>query len=1367
MRSTLRFLLLSLAIAACDRAEPPVVHEASQGAGMAVTDAAAREAPSFRVREWTIDDGLPTPVAAVAQTQDGYLWATTPEGLARFDGVRFTLFSTETTPVFRSNPFVGLSVTRSGDLWVGSKDGWTYRLRDGAWAAYPVDTGRHWVQSFHEDAEGGLWCVSTGEYVFRWMEEGWERVEQSLAESWPSFAVDPDGSIWTVLNPADAPGVPESRVQGGVVARWDGERFAPPRDGRRVGFSETQHGPLFYQPADERRDGRARINLTNAAGTILTWGWERDERSRVRLLDRAGRAWVQVETEGRQALVVVQDGEDLARIELEGATWLEQVFEDRQGNVWVHAASTGLFQITEEPFRRFTPGDGVPAYAHAATIGPDGAVAVSAASGWASHFATLRGDTVTAEAVRLDAALERAAGHLAPDGTAEIGDVVTDRRGQRWGVVKTYLVRLGDGRGEIVMSTGEETIRALRTDPSAPDRLWIGDGAGVVRRFDTRALAVTDSFDAGATVRAFHPASDGRLWVGTENGLTVREPDGGLRALADSAVAGRVVRAITPGPGGALWVATEAGGLVRVRDGEARALTSRHGLPTDFLTTVLLDDLGYLWLSGRISLYRLRLADAEAVLDGMRDRLDVVTLLPSAGHLGSAPNMVEAARAPDGHLWIPSYEGVTRIDPAHYAQQYAAPPTVIVEEIATEAAGAFEPADGLRLPLDARAVTVRYTATEFLSPGYVRFRTWLEGHDGGWVDQGTERRVVYGGLAPGRYVFHVQAMNAGGVWSAPVAAPAFVVPPRFAETGWFALLAVLALVGLAALAYRARVRMLTDRQRELEATVAERTADLAHEKEVVAEQAAELRTLDEAKSRLFANVSHEFRTPLQLILGPLGDVAEGRHGEIPAEARAQISLATRNGRRLLALVEQLLAIAKSDAGELTVKPVRLDAAAFAERIAKAFGPLAAREGIAFETDLPAATGTFDPVAVETALANLLANAVSFTPAGGTVRLGLVAGEGALVFEVRDTGPGIAPEQAAHVFDRFYQADASTTRRQPGTGIGLALVREIADLHGGTATVESVPGHGATFRLTLPTHAQAPAAEVAPDLRTAALLVASGDGRRRATPLPPAAPDDVPRVLVVDDNTDLRALVRQHLDDRYAVVEAADGHEALDRAREHTPDAVVSDVMMPGLDGLGLVRALRADPETDFVPILLLTARAAVSDTVEGLGTGADGYLAKPFAPAELRARVDALITGRRRLRERWQGTPPEADAHALPVDLAPGATAEQRALLGRLVDVMDERIDDVDLTVDDLAEAVGMSRATLYRRLRGALDGSPVDLLREVRLARAASLLSAGAGNVGEVAYAVGFKSVSHFGRCFRERFGETPSAYAGQRSSA
>ncbi|WP_412061363.1 response regulator [Rubrivirga sp. IMCC45206] len=1344
--------------------------------------------PSFRVREWTLDDGLPTPVQAVAQTADGYLWMTTAGGLVRFDGAQFVVFTPDTTPIFHSVEFVGLAVTSSGDLWVGSQDRWAYRLRDGEWTAYSLAEAygdAHWVQGFVEDGDGTFWAVSTGPYLARFDEAGGGFVRETdrLRTIWPPVAVDDDGVLWAMLEAGEIRDAPPSLVGGAVVVRREGGRFVSPRDGRSGGFSPTQYGPLFHRPAGASvpeavaaaaRGARSRVDLTDAAGRLLTWIWHDDETERVMLVDRQRRAWVQLaDGEGANRLAVVRDGQTLATIAPAGATWIQQVFEDRQGSIWAHSSGTGLFQITEEPFERVTLDEGLPRYAARAAPAADGGVIVSTASGdGETRVATVHRGAVTTDTYRIEARPDALHGYVT-DGHAEVGHVVEDARARRWGAANHALLRLLDGRAEVVDDGRAEVvddgaagvIRVLYPDPADADVLWVGDARGLARRFDARTGTVTDSvaFDVDwrQAVTAFHRAGDGRLWVATDRGLAVVGDDGRARMRPDEVLQGRAVRDLADGPDGALWAATDRG-LVRIRAGEARWLRPEAGAPSGPLQAVLLDGSGALWLSGRRALHRLLLADANAVLDGDRERVHTVTLLPSQGHLGASNRLWGAAQAADGSLWIPSYKGVTRIDPGRYARRHARPLPVTIETVTPEGGAPTTLAEPVRLPVGARAIEVSYTAAGFVEPGLIQFRTFLEGYDDGWVDQGPARRVAYGRLTPGRYTLHVQAMNAGGIWSGPVAAPAIVVPSRLWETPWFRGLVALVLLSAVGLAVRRRERTLVERARALDEVVAERTAALESEKRTVARMAGELLTLNEAKSRLFANVSHEFRTPLQLVLGPLADLGEGRHGPLTADALAQVGVAERNGKRLLALVEQLLALARFDAGSVALAPTRIDAAAFAARTAEAFRPLAEREGVSLETDLAPVEGTFDPSKVETALANLLANAISFTPEGGAVRVGLASAPGGgVVFSVSDTGPGLTPDHAARVFDRFYQADGASTRRRAGTGIGLALVLEIANAHGGTADVESRPGEGATFTLSLPAaEAAGPARAPVPSGLTE-LLAASGTGRHRCPPAPAPSADDTPRVLVVDDNADLRDLVRGHLEDRYAVIEAADGHQALERARAHAPDVVVSDVMMPGLDGLGLLRALRADPETDFVPVLLLTARATVEDTVEGLGLGADDYLAKPFAPAELRARVDALVAGRQRLRDGGPDARPPGPATGDPVTVRPEATAAQQALVARLVQAVDARLGDETLSVDALAQAVGVSRATLYRQLDGAVDGSPADLIWEVRLSRAAALLAVGAGGVGEVAYAVGFKSVAHFSNRFDAHFGLRPSAYA------
>ena len=379
--------------------------------------------------------------------------------------------------------------------------------------------------------------------------------------------------------------------------------------------------------------------------------------------------------------------------------------------------------------------------------------------------------------------------------------------------------------------------------------------------------------------------------------------------------------------------------------------------------------------------------------------------------------------------------------------------------------------------------------------------------------------------------------------------------------------------------------------------------------------------------------------------------------------------------------------------------------------------------------------------------------------------------------MRDTGPGIPAEQLPHIFDRFYQTDES--HQQIGTGIGLAFVKEVVDLHGGTVEVESTPGFGTCFTVTLPTTRAHYAERAAVKLQDAPSLPQHGDAdttpqtldassNAAQSAISPAAmtdteDEDLTTILVVDDNVEIRNFIRRHLGAAYRIEEAGDGEEALLRARATLPDLVISDVMMPRLDGFGLVEAMRADPALDFVPVLLLTARAEPEDRLAGLGLGADAYLTKPFSTEELRLRVHNAIARQQRLRVRllneWGTTEPE---RAEPAASDPNAALQRAddAFLERVRTVARQHLAEEGFGVEALAEALAMERTTLYRHLNEQTGQAPTVFLRELRLDEAARLFQANAGTVSEVAYAVGFQSISYFSRRFKERFDATPSAY-------
>ncbi|NBC17705.1 MAG: response regulator [Bacteroidetes bacterium] len=733
---------------------------------------------------------------------------------------------------------------------------------------------------------------------------------------------------------------------------------------------------------------------------------------------------------------------------------------------------------------------------------------------------------------------------------------------------------------------------------------------------------------------------------------------------------------------------------------------------------------------------------------------------------GLLSNNTESALLLGDTLYVSHVIGLTKLPRSALTRPEEAPRTLLTQ--VTRRDVAVTPDADTSFTADDREVQFTFAAPYFRQPERVRYEYRLLPGEQAW--RATDAPVVrYTNLGPGEHRFEVRARLGGGAPGIP-ARYTFAIPPYIYETTWFAVLCGVALVGLVVGAYRWRVHRLRERQRHLEAVVTERTRDLRAEKRKTEAQARRLSELDAAKSRFFANLSHEFRTPLTLITAPIEE--ELRGAEDP-ERQQRLGLVLRNARRLLRLVDQLLDLAKLESGAMTLQRARGDLTAFVAEGVRAFQPLAEREGIALQVRTPPEPLhlAFDPDALDKVVGNLVANALKFTPAGGKVWVTVSApGDDhpdradppiAAEIVVKDTGPGIPPDVLPHVFDRFQQGDPSATRPHEGTGIGLALARELVDLHGGRITVESEPGFGSAFTVQLPAGqpAEGEAAD-APSLRHPRADdgwdgPADGDVERQEGPEPPAR-EDALTVLVIEDHDEVRRLVRSYLEAQYRVLDAPDGRAGLDAARRHHPDLILADVMMPEMDGLALVQAVRADDDLQDVPVLLLTARADADDVVRGLEAGADDYVTKPFDAEVLQARVRRHLATRQALRDQYRGEV------MLQPQGVPVSSAEE-AFLRDVVAAVEAHLDESDFGVGDLAAAVGLSARQLRRRLKDAAGETPQAFIRRVRLERAAHLLTAEAGTASEIAYRVGFKNPSHFSRAFRKHFGHTPTEHGEQ----
>ena len=1348
----------------------------------------------FVIDHLTIRDGLPVNhTNGLIQTEDGYLWINTFGGLVRFDGTRFVTFSAGNTDGIPSDRITGHWLGKGNTFWLTTEQrdvvkvspgrfDYVGRFEDHPWDVHMDSDSVAWlgtnggllkatidpeshrirlhhvgdselagvpVRNVHRDRNGVLWITHThkGTPMYN-AGAGWRTPDGAADLTSLNIILYEDrrGNLWAggsrlhrvrpgSVEPLDLPGLPYR--EDGFQIRWITEN----RDGELVLL--TSHGPYhvsdgraepFLQPWTPRRDRTG--NNPHAA------------------LCPDGRLWTHFDG------TIYSDRRPVASI----TERLSTLFCDRESNLWV-TGEGGLYRVRRAGVLTYGEAEGL-SVARPTSVYEDrfGGILVT---GWVSRFDRILGDRVVT--VEL------------PYGT---GPFHQDRFGDLW--AGTYRCRADWAEPDGLCPRFEQMWPGPGVLPRAihEDRLgtmWFGiiDGVIWLRNGQWYGLESGHRLD-GRMVQQFLETSDGMLYLATAGGgiavtnpaAEIGEHDRFSYITSQDGLSSDNIRGLYEDFDGTLWIATEDRGLnyYDPESGEISVIRQRDGLYSDGLHQVLADDYGRIWMSSNQGIFWVRREELRAFVEGQLSRLTSIYYRERDGMRVREANggwQNAAFKARDGRLWFATQGGAAVIDPAQVDEDLP-PPTVAIEDLQSgESVMSLAGRNRVRLEADQRTFRVAYTAINFTAPARMRFRYRLRGYDDKWVEAGNRREASFTQVPAGDYELQVWASNGDGLWDAEPAHLNVSVDPFFYETWVFRIMVFVALAGLAWLVVQVRTRALLRRQQELEALVTERTDDLRREKQRTEEQGQQLLKLDRMKTRFFTDISHEFRTPLTLTIGPLEDLREDP--AMPESLREGVDLALTNSRRILRLINQLLDVARLEAGEMHLAASEQDVGAYVERVAQQFSPLLERKGIHFDVSLPPKPVQvwFDPDKLEQILANLLSNAFKFTPTGGAIHVGVEVKSDEVRITVRDTGAGIPPEVLPHVFDRFYQVDEAPVAPQGSSGIGLSLVHDLVVLHGGTISVESTPRFGSTFTVMLPLGRDHLA-----DDQIARSPGGTPPGNRHLleiASLDPVAvdqaepePDDRFTVLIADDSADIRAYVRSHMEGRYRILEAADGREALEVVRESTPDLVISDLMMPEMDGLGLLSAMRASPDTDFIPIVILTAKATEEDLLSALERGADAYLTKPFSVRELQVRIDALIKARQRLKQRFaQQRPSRARPQVAPVE--EGFSGSDAAFLARVKEVISDHLSDEDFDIQQMADEMRVSRNTVHRRLKAMVDQSPSELLKSARLERAAELLQTHEWNVSEVAYAVGFRSVSYFSHSFKKAYGVTPSGFAGQ----
>ncbi|MFO7798780.1 MAG: response regulator, partial [Rhodohalobacter sp.] len=599
------------------------------------------------------------------------------------------------------------------------------------------------------------------------------------------------------------------------------------------------------------------------------------------------------------------------------------------------------------------------------------------------------------------------------------------------------------------------------------------------------------------------------------------------------------------------------------------------------------------------------------------------------------------------------------------------------------------------------------------------------------------------------------------------ASHAVVISPYFYETAWFPILIILAFGLLIAYGYRLRLRHLIKREAILGKLVERRTEDLRSEKIKTEQQAEQLKILANEKNRFFANISHEFRTPLTLTIGPLTDLKNGKYGGLGPAAKQQIDLSLRNARRLLRLVGQLMDLSRLENKKFELNLQAGNICRYLKTLSEPFEAAAIQKQINFHVILPEEPIfiKFDPGHFDKIVANLLSNAFKFTPERGEITLDVIARDNHAIITVSDTGAGIEPRHIPRLFDRFYQIQKS--EMQPGSGIGLSLAKELIELHGGQIRVESSIGSGSKFSVQVPLAIKITDFNLNSTIHDLfsetpndeALLDSAKQVVNDELDDPDENRNMLKTILIVDDHSDIRAYLKRHLEESYNIIEASSGNEAIALLNQHLPDLVISDVMMSDGDGFSLLSHVRSEPEMDFLPVILLTARAETEDKLSGLNIGANDYITKPFSIREVLARLKNIFDQQKRLAQQIKKGRP-VNGTKIHHDTVSAQSTEQQFLTA-VKTVIQEELSDENFTVEELSEKVNQSRSNLHRRLTKLTGETPSALIRRIRLELGAQLLAQNAGTVSEIAYSIGFKNVAHFSRVFKEHYSQTPTEFA------
>lgn len=1301
--------------------------------------AATFQAPDLKFIHYTTADGLSSNcVRAIVQDEEGFVWFGSDGGLVRFDGTSSKVF----TPTDGSgNDYLYvLSICRYGrGLLVGTDRG-VYTYNPVTETFVPMEltyspgvtgtiTGN--IHDIEIDRKGNVWVSAERKGIFRINSSGtvtdnfvFEEADNFLGDIY----VDPSDIVWALSN-----------IAGAGVYRFDASK----QEFRAFAISDAENllsrGALAITV-----DSHGDYWLGTWENGLVRFNPRTGEAQRLTKPDDTWNVWhIHSVTEyGPTTLLVGSDS---------GLTLVNTI----TGECKVYKSDELDHQSLSDRF------------VYPVTIDADGGL-------WVGTF--YRGvNYVSARSERF-----RRWRH-SRFGNSISGNIVSclceDPKGYIWaGTADGGLCRYDPEKDSyqaypLTSSNEPENVNALCPDDK---RLWVGTysrGAGWLDPFTGRWTPVSmEGAGMNYSCYAIYKDSRGRIWMGATETLTLYNPEKNLFEPVIRLNAW--INGMVEDNDEKLWISTPGAGVCKydLRTGDIKVYLASDkpgSLPVNHINSISRDEKGNISVATThgVFLFNKRAGGFQQLCENM-PRLtaqstarigDDMWVATTSGLLNVRPDgnsrlygendglsdnqfMSGASLvASDGKIYFGTVNGLSRVDPLLLGGSAAPTLKFTGLDIVNNPISVGDPhlpaslnnIDELVLTHADHTFSIYFSALSYTNPGGNTYRYRLEGFDKTWHETGKENRATYSNLSPGTYTLHVKGANSDGVWNDEGIRLKIVVRPAWYMSTLMKLLYVM--IGLALLLFVVKLVL-----KRIERNHIVELDRISSNKE---------KEMFRSKLNFFTIVAHEIRTPVSLIIGPLEKILESSE-KFTTPVKEDLKIIDRNARRLLSLVNQLLDFKKVEDNALPMGFRHERVVPLVEGVADRFRPSLEHKGVTLKVDCPNPDliADIDPEAITKLVSNLINNARKFTKDRIEVVCKAMPDGEHFMISVTDNGIGIEKENRDKIFKPFFQVLDNINESKGGTGLGLSIVKSVADAHGGTIELDSTPGKGSCFMAILP-------------LRQSSVIPSDNgtENLEEAAAKPMTAVDssvdDRPVLLIVDDNEEMVSFISSHFDQNYKVVTAANGREALDRMGRNQVSMIICDWMMPVMDGVEFLKAIRENENYSHIPFVMLTAKTDNTSKIETMRHGADAYVEKPFSISYLEARIDNLLEMRKRLREKYSHSPLE------PITtLAP--TQVDNELLTRLQELIEEHLANPELNVDFLAEQLGISRSGLYAKIKSLADVTPHELIQITRLKKAAEYLAQGKYRVQEVSYMVGINNTSYFSRLFQKQFGVRPTEF-------